>query len=1264
MEENKLVNFKEACRFLTGALLQGAHPRDAVLVFDFSEINWTPAQFETFLYLLQNVLVGRPVLFTNVTRAFAELVNAQEDEQIPTYLTKEMSEELHKRALEREFLMEEGKFLETYSSLGVLILALGPDEGEFLFGVRGADLRNALLDIIRNTSPQTATRLAASHGLNPEILQSVLNTHTRLFKPSSNECWESVWTGHDLAVQRLRSISSHFDNVALSCDAWRGTPKWSARLDSNTSDDRFYLPTEDAVYSEFFETSRILARERYVTEIAERLIYRLHEGLATTYKSARSLRDVDVLACATTPSVMLAEAIRRAWPVEHDGKRPVVIDYGPSLFSGADAAQVPSFTPDKCPCAIVVHDLFDEGRLSAQIVSRTETHGITVLSVLCLARFVTPSKCNGQKSIPLSPNTGWEIHPAVGMPVHAMIGLPRPQKTPKKNVKDWGTRARGQDFVVDPRSLKPVPLHSLRLESGYSEDRSLTNRDSCLTQLDNNNSCLLAAGHYVYGKRHFAVVVDVRNVLTGPIGHNITNWLADVCCDKRDRNVSWEYRRTQTLTGGVSGILLPVHSQIHYILPGLQVELAQRGRRVPHYFLDATSFGGGVETYDVPYQLRDQIEEAAREIKHIADGEGTKLHKDRRIEQRQLRLLLVDDAIFSGRTIQTVLHSIERHCVDIKHRIYGDVSDYPDPIHWVRAFVILNQLPAAKSALWHQLRTFPASSLFQFDAYAPFTGVASFSAEDCPACKEVEHLKYVADRVEGADATDAYNWIEERRTSLAPVTTEAPSFQGSPSEPLPEPIDVLAPFSKDAAEHYKPLRADSAIWRFYELVYLSYPLGDILVCLSTTREAGHKHRLCRHEYARFRLAVYDWCIRNWHQVRLYHVEDQVLDELKAEIKEGEPLFVEVVYRLNGIVLDSSVTAFIKWAIDYLGKQDADARQTASDSAMALDTGLTLLLLTVRRSDLDTSGLIDYLRNTQANAPRKSSFLSFLYLRLTRPMRVADPAWALTAIAETCFRGRLGNTPEMRRRSDHELLGYLVANTARKPSNQELRRRLEGSLHAFIAATENLQPYFDEDLLSGVTTPARLVLKWLRLSPEEALADITPVKDLNVSLQNSDTWVKFAVSCHMSVAECVHTLKRRLTELRHLPQHTCYKEYEPDIQCDAKIREWCLMTHIPRLVACISNIAFEPVARVTPTQPCRVVFTPCALQEPQSILVDVTTYFGSAPSACQKMKSTKITHSLNELRRFGVGVRGPSPALEDLDNALRISFVIPVGFQPE
>lgn len=315
-------------------------------------------------------------------------------------------------------------------------------------------------------------------------------------------------------------------------------------------------------------------------------------------------------------------------------------------------------------------------------------------------------------------------------------------------------------------------------------------------------------------------------------------------------------------------------------------------------------------------------------------------------------------------------------------------------------------------------------------------------------------------------------------------------------------------------------------------------------------------------------------------------------------------------------------------------------------------------------------------------PRKSSFLAILYFRLTRP-RKAKPEWALNTIAETCFRGRFGDTAEERRTTDHELLGRLVSETARNPGNEELRRRLEGSLYNFIAAVENLQPYYDDDLLSSVVCAAKDAREWLRLPLPEAIDNTTSLAELNNRMQDRLSWERFAEVCHMTASELKSQLDARLKELRgawmvetenniqdeldieqrQYETKNPYDSIELEVDVKSEVLGWCLMTHIPRLIACLSNIALEPAKQKNPSGPSRIVIKPCVPQRPQSLTVEVFTRFGPVAAALDMVKkSGKIGRSFDELRDFGITVEEPTPDPDFRADGLRFSLVVPVGFQ--
>ena len=72
------------------------------------------------------------------------------------------------------------------------MLALGPDRGEYLFGVRDRELRAALLELINNEQ-QTIRGLCEAHMLDPHLLSAVLHHASQLFRPDDLQRWGSVF---------------------------------------------------------------------------------------------------------------------------------------------------------------------------------------------------------------------------------------------------------------------------------------------------------------------------------------------------------------------------------------------------------------------------------------------------------------------------------------------------------------------------------------------------------------------------------------------------------------------------------------------------------------------------------------------------------------------------------------------------------------------------------------------------------------------------------------------------------------------------------------------------------------------------------------------------------------------------------------------------------------------------------------------------------------------------------------------------------------
>jgi hypothetical protein len=351
--------FFDSCEKLARELIEG---RSDPLVLDFSDLAWGEAQLETFLVKLQNVLQYRPVLLIELDPKLARGVVALE-RRSPT------------RAHDVAGLMDtpgQEMILETYARVAKPVLALDSNGRPFVFGLRDAECEAALERLIE--SPGTLSDVVSA-GVSESKLLRILNSASSLFEPTDGGRWKCVWSVEDLAVEAARSIERHFDAVADSNLAWRGKELVRQLADGGQTEavsPKYHLPWLNAWREDFLDMSRILARGRHADEIAQRLTFRLEEGLAAL---GRRLDDIEVLACTSAPALLLAYAIHRWWPRPN---RPAVVDLGYyTLFNRVE--DIPNVSTGGA--ALIVQDLIDSGESLEHLVATLRHQQTEVLAI-------------------------------------------------------------------------------------------------------------------------------------------------------------------------------------------------------------------------------------------------------------------------------------------------------------------------------------------------------------------------------------------------------------------------------------------------------------------------------------------------------------------------------------------------------------------------------------------------------------------------------------------------------------------------------------------------------------------------------------------------------------------------------------------------------------------------------------------------------------------------------------------------------------------
>jgi hypothetical protein len=733
--KEELRAFRSRCERLSLDLL-GKRPRHEPLVLDFSGLRWHPAQFETFLYLMQNVLQNRPVLLVEIEDQLVNGVLESERERRPTSINSDLlfDDPTEGRSFGE---LSERLFLETYGGIHATVLGVTRNGAKHIFGLPSEDYEAALLQLL-DAPARIEEICSATPSIEERVMRSILTSANPLFE-SDAELWSLVWTKEMILVETERAVLAHFDSVAVRSKAWRGRKQCGDK-----GRERFYIPWSNVWRREFLQASRILNRGRQVDEIAQRLIFRLKAGLALVEKDLSSVR---VLVCVSAPAMLLATALHRWWP---ETSPPAVADLGHYIFLG-DWEGLPAITSEGG--LVLVQDVLDDGKVTQFVLESLRKQAREVLLVLSFIRF------SGEDDNISLQSDGTAI------PAYALIEIARPEdcEAPHEGEDD------SYDYWVEPRSLRPVKLTTLRREFLRGRDPDLERRNLYLERFDNSSlGCLIMSGHFVYGLRHFATTVDIKRTLESGIGDEIAYWVADLCEGGMREKMLWESEAGARLKGDVTAVLMPLHSQIHYLWPKVERLLAQRGRRQPMWLLEPALFTGNGPGYRLPLQFRRQIQAAVNDL-----GEGG-------LEGRgRIRILVLDDAIASGRTATTILATIMGEIKKINPRD----SPPESPVEWIRYFAILNQADHANHLLWRNITDIGVPSIQVVrEEYAPFMGVTVYDDSDCPLCRDRRRLKQLMKDCEEFGGQGARGWVAERIRELAPAAVDGAHFK-EPNRP-------------------------------------------------------------------------------------------------------------------------------------------------------------------------------------------------------------------------------------------------------------------------------------------------------------------------------------------------------------------------------------------------------------------------------------------------------------------------------------------------
>ncbi|MFP7755731.1 hypothetical protein ACLG6S_13980 [Thermodesulfobacteriota bacterium B35] len=1261
------IAFRLNCEKLCKSLQQ-KRPAQEPMVFDFSGLSgWTSAHFETLLYYLQNTLINRPYLLVELPENLAQEVHSMEVSGAASSLTQMIPPGTQAPS--------ERRCMEAFGRIHSPVLGFDTKQRPYIFGLLERELEPALLDLLDNPC-SIAELLDNYQNINEPNLRAILCESSPLFSADKNGIWNCVWDAQSRVAEINRAMSRYFDSIAERTKAWRGKSYTKQSIEK-----KFNLSWQNEWRIDFLESSRFLTHERYVDEAAQRLIYRLQYGL--TNKLNRPLADVKVLASITGPAMLLATAMHRWWPFGE--VPPIVVDF--SYYALKKKKDIPLILSDGG--IVIVQDILDRHSVSGNLIRILQENKYNLLCTIGLIHL--------QKNITKTTITpfdkGWNETPN---PFHALIDVPSPKKCSPPPVFD---RDKGH-YWIEPRSLHPVSYNALRRTS--LDRPRLARRKTVLQQLD--EVCAIMSGHFVVGERHYPVAIDVRKALLSSIGDEISLWLADVCAgnleSKKDRK-HWEREENKKFKGEVTVVLMPLHSQIHYLWTKISNILAQRGRRQPMILLDASLFTGRAPSYWVPRQFEFQLEKALISAKDAIFNDNDAMFKP-------VRILIIDDAVTTAKTAKTILNSIQscyRHILtkfnkkicnhQINDNYTKDIKYIKEklscreyhPIQWIRYFTLLDQMDISDHLLWQNLHSTGDPPVpFILESFAPFMGVPVFREKDCPICRDrrrLERLKEFAEKY----ASQPKVWIEKELEETIPVAIDG-NLHREQREKLEKGIQIF-PY-RPAGEYY-PRHADTATWRFYELMYSSYPINDILFGLENAFPSPSDSTSKIFEYEKYRWSVLGWCLRNWEKVKVFTSGREFVDAAKREIDNNTPLVEKIIdlcsCNYEDECLKEIVTYCIKVLTDLeyeghhslLSDNDDDVRVEKIDR---IKTGLYLFFMNImqRQQIADISG--NYLQVLEEGIEKLERdagsicHIFHLYSLVTQPVEKLSIGDIIGEIAQTLFRGRDQDGYPTR----HNFLPKLLSEILADPT-KEYCMLLDREVRKFLSQVVQLSREFllyDPTGVDNIGDYCKKIIKSLTvldncnyLNAEEMSSLKEYCRDLSYCIEiryNGDFAKQFCSMFYPSLTKIKKILDKSAGEIENFIGELKFNKYNCNIIRNDGITSDKIIAPVDDLVRWIRNYSIKPIRDIYDRyeeniSKIKINVEINIIVKRDLTLFEILSNYDKYDRCCNDIeKNFNWVNSKNKLERFGIKIYDVRSINQNDDFTCRLRAAVPQGYQ--
>ena len=655
--------------------------------------------------------------------------------------------------------------------------------------------------------------------------------------------YSSRLTRTDIILARSESISLNMQDILERTGAWQ-------------REGIYRLPTSKKRVHEFLWTLPILENLTYNRQVGKWLA----EGARK--KLPENPTEKLLLLCITAPAEMVARAVAKELPdIKH-----YIINLGHWGALDDDGLltdkllTLPSF---------IVSDLVRDGKSTEIIISflqerwkREDIADTDKGKLLGLLSFLKLDKMENF----VQPMT-WKYHEKFNLDCFFVANV--------KKTKDeiFSEDTTGKEYIIEPFSLKPYNLPLLKGHGTGREFKKQQERLYSRIKLAEEAEAL-RAGHWVSGKHHFKVTTCIPKIIYDEkLGGKILNKIGKLCIDNE-----------------VNHLLVPFHSNIRHILPKLKRHIAmQTGFTLDStYTVEARALASS-SFYIPPEQLKTLVKEKTQQIfDYQSNPSGD--------PPDPLRLLIIDDAIYSGRTIETILRVLIR---EIRKQCNNDQNQplLHSLLERVDYFAIIDRKGRAKSTHWKGIRRIylygkkdekknilsdePDDPYFDFEFHNWIANdMPTESKGDCTYCNERRWLNHTL-HVEKNDIKFIQNDIKHRIKDIKPYGVESPEFiHDYQSLKFEKPIEIMG-------REYTTFEA--ALWEIHTRRGRGCPFDELVEIFRDNADSEDENV----EKLRFEIGI--MIFENWKQftANWAHKGDLTL-ALKPEIMSGTKLIRQIL----------------------------------------------------------------------------------------------------------------------------------------------------------------------------------------------------------------------------------------------------------------------------------------------------------------------------------------------------------------------------------